>query len=139
MMLGGLALTKTGKNVPLFPNEGPFHLRARLANPWERRNQLTWNFAVAWTPPVPGVYTIRAAFEGPNSYYRSKAGTSFVVAEPGAAQAIATSTPNCHSATRNNFARKADTNQNANFAFGHSSVAVFVIIAAAVLVLERRK
>jgi hypothetical protein len=51
------------------------------------------NYAISWKPPVPGVYTVRATFEGSNSYYRSEAGTSFVVSEAGAAPAIVTPTP----------------------------------------------
>jgi outer membrane protein assembly factor BamB len=39
------------------------------------------NYALSWSPPVPGLYTVTAAFEGSNSYFSSKAGTSFVVSE----------------------------------------------------------
>ncbi len=35
------------------------------------------NYAIEWTPPVPGLYTVTATFEGSESYYRSEAGTSF--------------------------------------------------------------
>ncbi|MCW4019413.1 MAG: PQQ-binding-like beta-propeller repeat protein [Candidatus Bathyarchaeota archaeon] len=45
------------------------------------------NYAIDWTPPVPGIYTVTATFEGSESYYRSEAGTSFVVSET-AAQAV---------------------------------------------------
>jgi outer membrane protein assembly factor BamB len=37
------------------------------------------NFAIAWTPPVPGLYTVIANFVGTNSYYGSIAETHFVV------------------------------------------------------------
>jgi outer membrane protein assembly factor BamB len=43
------------------------------------------NFAVSWIPPVPGLYTVTASFEGSKSYYSSQAGTSFVVSESAAA------------------------------------------------------
>jgi outer membrane protein assembly factor BamB len=39
------------------------------------------NYAIAWTPPVPGLYTVKAVFEGSNSYYGSQAGAAFVVGE----------------------------------------------------------
>jgi hypothetical protein len=50
------------------------------------------NFAFGWTPPVPGMYTISATFEGSDSYYRSQAGTSFMVSETHAAPEV-TPTP----------------------------------------------
>jgi hypothetical protein len=37
------------------------------------------NYAIAWTPPVPGLYTVTATFDGSDSFYGSEAGTSFVV------------------------------------------------------------
>ncbi|MCW4018334.1 MAG: PQQ-binding-like beta-propeller repeat protein [Candidatus Bathyarchaeota archaeon] len=43
------------------------------------------NFAIDWVPPVPGLYTVTATFEGSESYYCSEAGTSFVVSEAAAA------------------------------------------------------
>jgi outer membrane protein assembly factor BamB len=46
------------------------------------------NFALQWKPPVPGLYTVTAAFEGSESYYPSVAGTSFVVSETTAAPAV---------------------------------------------------
>ncbi len=39
------------------------------------------NFAISYTPPVPGMYTINAKFEGSNSYYQSEAGTALIVSE----------------------------------------------------------
>ncbi len=38
-------------------------------------------YGITWTPPVPGLYTVRATFAGSNSYYGSQAGTAFVVSE----------------------------------------------------------
>jgi hypothetical protein len=42
------------------------------------------NYAISWKPPVPGLYRIKATFEGSESYFSSEAGTSFVVLEPSA-------------------------------------------------------
>ncbi|MCW4018333.1 MAG: PQQ-binding-like beta-propeller repeat protein [Candidatus Bathyarchaeota archaeon] len=42
------------------------------------------NYAIDWVPPVPGLYTVTATFEGSESYYSSEAGTSFVVSEAAA-------------------------------------------------------
>jgi hypothetical protein len=50
------------------------------------------NFALAWTPPVPGTYYVRAEFEGSNAYSGSFDTTYFVVAEAAVAPAV-TSTP----------------------------------------------
>ncbi|MCW4018852.1 MAG: PQQ-binding-like beta-propeller repeat protein [Candidatus Bathyarchaeota archaeon] len=50
------------------------------------------NFAVDWVPPVPGLYTVTATFEGSESYYGSTAGTSFVVSEASAAEPVETPT-----------------------------------------------
>jgi len=46
------------------------------------------NFAFAYNPPVPGLYTVTATFEGSNSYYSSMAGTSFVVTSAASAAAV---------------------------------------------------
>jgi outer membrane protein assembly factor BamB len=35
------------------------------------------NYAIMWTPPVPGVYKVTAAFEGSNSYWGSSAEIAF--------------------------------------------------------------
>ncbi len=46
------------------------------------------NYAVSWTPPVPGLYKVSATFEGSESYYGSDAGTAFVVSENAAAPIV---------------------------------------------------
>ena len=52
------------------------------------------NYAIEWTPPVPGLYTVTATFEGSKSYYRSEAGTSFAVSKASAASpAVVTPSP----------------------------------------------
>jgi hypothetical protein len=50
------------------------------------------NFAIDWKPPVPGLYTVTATFEGSKAYYGSEAGTSFEV-QPKATAAPAVVTP----------------------------------------------
>jgi hypothetical protein len=50
------------------------------------------NFAITWTPPVPGLYTVTAKFDGSESYYESESGTSFVVGDAAPAPAV-TPTP----------------------------------------------
>jgi len=37
------------------------------------------NFAIMWSPPVPGEYNVYATFEGSESYWRSEASTYFAV------------------------------------------------------------
>ncbi|MCW4017424.1 MAG: PQQ-binding-like beta-propeller repeat protein [Candidatus Bathyarchaeota archaeon] len=51
------------------------------------------NYVIHWVPPVPGLYTVTAEFEGSNSYYASEAGISFYVAEPTAAAVTPATTP----------------------------------------------
>jgi len=49
------------------------------------------NFAVLWTPPVPGKYTITASFAGTNSYWPSSSET-FIGVSPAAAPTTTTTT-----------------------------------------------
>ncbi len=51
------------------------------------------NYAIEWTPPVPGLYKVRATFEGSKSYFGSEASTSFVVAKTPAAFPVVTPAP----------------------------------------------
>jgi outer membrane protein assembly factor BamB len=51
------------------------------------------NYAFSWTPPVPGMYKVRATFEGSNAYYTSEASTSFVIIETPSAVPAATAAP----------------------------------------------
>jgi hypothetical protein len=114
------------------------------------------NYAIEWTPPVPGLYTVTATFEGSNSYYRSEAGTSFVVSKaPSASPAIVTpsptatqppatpvsptpiQTPVSPSPTQ---AVNPPTSAEPTTTYLAIGIAVVVIIAAAAaLVLKRRK
>jgi hypothetical protein len=51
------------------------------------------NYAIDWVPPVPGLYKVRATFEGTKSYYPSEAGTAFAVSEPVAPNVVPTQPP----------------------------------------------
>jgi hypothetical protein len=51
------------------------------------------NYAISWTPPVPGLYTVTATFEGSNSYFSSKAGTSFLMSAAPAASPTSMPSP----------------------------------------------
>ena len=51
------------------------------------------NFAISWTPPVPGMYTVTAKFDGSDSYFSSKAGTTFIVSEATSPAPIITPNP----------------------------------------------
>jgi hypothetical protein len=51
------------------------------------------NYATSWTPPVPGVYTVTATFEGTNGYFGSQAGTAFLVSAASPAGVIVSPSP----------------------------------------------
>jgi len=51
------------------------------------------NYAIAWTPPVPGLYTVTATFEGTNGYYGSEAGTYFIVSAAASPVAVVSTSP----------------------------------------------
>ncbi len=108
------------------------------------------NFALLWTPPVSGLYTVTAAFEGSNSYYSSKAGTSFAVLPAPSAAPAASASPTQTIAPTSTPAQ-ATTSPSPSIAPQPTSgvptttyiviAAAFVIVAviAAALVLRRRK
>ena len=113
------------------------------------------NFAKAWTPPVPGLYTVKATFEGSESYYSSVAGTSFVVSEAIAASPeIVTPTPTATQPTTPMSPTPAQTPVSPSptqavtpptsaeptttyIAIG--AAVIVIVIAAAALILRRRK
>jgi hypothetical protein len=107
-------------------------------------------YAIAWTPPVPGQYSIRATFEGSKSYYGSEASSSFVVQAATATPApVPTATPTqtsppittpptvAPSPTQAVLPPTSQTPTTTYFAIGGSIV--IIIIAAAALVLRSRK
>ena len=69
-------------------------------------NDITGNYAIAWTPPVPGLYTITATFAGSASYGNSAAETHVVVSP--AAQSSR------HYYTKSNSPTHLNSNSNAN-------------------------
>jgi hypothetical protein len=114
------------------------------------------NYAYAWTPPVPGVYSVTASFDGSKSYYGSQAGTAFLVSEatatpvvnptvPPATQTIAptsapTNAPTATVAPTPSPVIIPPTNASPTTTYIGIAVAVIVIVAvAAALVLRRRK
>lgn len=111
------------------------------------------NYALAWTPPVAGMYTVTATFEGSNSYYPSQAGTSFIVSEAAAAPVV-TPTPSAQTPTpaastptpvqsvspSPSEAPQPTSAGTPTMTYIAIAAAVLVIIvAAAVLVLRKRK
>ncbi len=112
-------------------------------------------FKVAFTPPVPGEYTVTASFAGSNSYWPSQTETAIAVSEEPAAKPITTSTPP-PTQTVTPFTPtpapsqpvlpspsevpQPSTNATPTTTYIVISVAVIVVIAAtAVTVLRRRK
>ena len=108
------------------------------------------DYALTWTPPVPGLYTITAAFVGSESYFGSEAGTSFVVSSTAAA-AVVTPVPTVpsQSAAPTSAPTQAPTSPSPNTAPQPTSAsptttyiaiaAAFVIIAVAATTLYLRK
>ncbi len=109
------------------------------------------NYAITWTPPVPGLYTITATFEGSNSYYSSDTETAFVVSEapaasPTAAPALAptlapTAPPASPTATVSPsvvpLAQALPSTDS--YIVGAAAAVVIVIVAVAAVVLRKRK
>jgi hypothetical protein len=109
------------------------------------------NFAIDWTPPVPGLYEVTATFEGSKSYYRSQAGTSFVVSEAVSPEVIPTQPPAETSAPTSTTPSQSvlpspteaiqpptsATPTETYIAIG--AAAVIVVVAAAALVLRRKR
>ncbi|MCW4006315.1 MAG: PQQ-binding-like beta-propeller repeat protein [Candidatus Bathyarchaeota archaeon] len=88
------------------------------------------NYAVSWTPPVAGLYTITATFDGSESYYQSTAETAFIVSD-------ASATPNISPSpsTAPPPASEVPTTTYVVIAV----VAIIIVIAAAAIVLRKRK
>jgi hypothetical protein len=113
------------------------------------------NFAVAWKPPVPGLYTVVANFAGSDSYYGSVAETHFVVnaaaaavAAPASPQATAAPSPPtpAPAQTATPLPEVTVTPAPAPSSPGIPTtyiiiavVAIIIVVAAAALALRRRK
>ena len=108
------------------------------------------NYAIAWTPPVPGVYTITATFAGSNSYFSSQAGTALDVSKAPVAQAPAS--PSVTSAPAPTSAPSVSPSvaptpptppsnpaSSMTLYIVVAAAAIIIVVAAAALVLRRRK
>ncbi|MCW4017695.1 MAG: hypothetical protein NWF00_03295 [Candidatus Bathyarchaeota archaeon] len=115
-------------------------------------------FATSWTPPVPGVYTITATFDGSKSYYMSDAETKLLVSETASAPVVAPTqqptqpiaSPNVPTPTQvqsvsssplpSEAPQPATSAGTPTWTYIAIGAAVIVIVAvAAVLILRRRK
>ncbi len=56
-------------------------------------SDMVGNYAISWTPPVSGVYTITASFAGSNSYGDSSAQTNLLVSESAVATVPSSNSP----------------------------------------------
>jgi hypothetical protein len=108
------------------------------------------NFAISWMPPVPGVYTLTATFEGSNSYFSSDTGTSFLVSEapkaeptttttPEPTQAVVTSNPEQSTTPPPTVAPPPTSASPTETYIALGAIAIIVVVAVAVIVLKRRK
>jgi hypothetical protein len=83
------------------------------------------NYAISWTPPVPGTYKVTATFAGTESYFSSVAGTSFVVS--------AAPTPAPTPATT------GMTNETLSMYIIGAAVAIIIVIVVVAALLLRKK
>jgi hypothetical protein len=100
------------------------------------------NFATTWTPPVPGIYTIKASFDGSGSYFSSYGTTSLAIAQAPAASPVTspqptatlpqtTSTPTTPAPTQT----EAPSPSVAPSPTSETPVAIYVAVAAAIIVI----
>jgi hypothetical protein len=110
------------------------------------------NYGFMWTPPVPGLYQVKATFAGTNSYWGSDATAYFSVQTAPSASPVApaptptqTSTetpPTTITATPTatpSIAPSVGGNSSTALYVGIAAVAVIVAIVVVALVLRRRK
>jgi outer membrane protein assembly factor BamB len=105
------------------------------------------NYAFAWTPPVPGVYTVTATFEGSGSYFGSTEDTHFAVSA--AAPAVTSTAPTGTTAPPTT--TSAPTSPSPSIApqptggmptttyIAIGAAVIIIVVVAAALVLRRRK
>jgi hypothetical protein len=122
-------------------------------NNWQNIGTVTsdakGNYAIAWTPPVPGMYTVTATFAGSNSYYASEAGTSFIISTSPSAkpvvteaptQTIAPTLPPVQTASPTSTSAQNPTSAAPTTTYiAIGAVVIIIVAAAAALVLRRRK
>lgn len=110
------------------------------------------NFAISWIPPVPGLYNVKATFEGSNSYFGSEAGTAFIITEaetpnivptqpPAETTAPPTTTipPQSVSPSPTEAVQPPTSESPTTTYIAIGAAVVIVIAAAAALVLRKRK
>ena len=110
------------------------------------------NYAIDWTPPVPGIYKITATFYGTNSYFSSTAETALDVSKAPAAQvpittpaatppptAMPTSTPATSPQVTTTPVPPPSSPGVPTTYIVIAVVAIIVVVAAAALALRRRK
>ncbi|MCW4005888.1 MAG: hypothetical protein NWF04_04740 [Candidatus Bathyarchaeota archaeon] len=107
------------------------------------------NYAVAWTPPVEGIYQVTATFHGTNSYYGSTQTAYFIVGETTTSTTPAASaqpTPTQPTQTPPQSASPSpsiappptsDTPTTTYIAIG-AAAAIIIIIAAAIVLRKRQ-
>ena len=97
------------------------------------------NYAIDWTPPVPGLYTVTATFKGSDSYGRSEEGTAFVVSQAASPAPIVTPTPTQTAAPTSTPAQTvsptASPSQAPQPSTGGVPASTYIAIAAAVVVI----
>ena len=115
-------------------------------------SDINGNYAIAWTPPVEGMYHITATFAGTNSYYGSTQTTYFTVSVAPAASPTAapstvptvapTSTPTLAPTPTASptIAPPPEAQPSADiYIIAAAAVIVIVVVAVAVVFLSKRK
>jgi hypothetical protein len=110
------------------------------------------NFAFMWTPPVPGIYTIKASFDGSGSYFSSYGTASFGISPAPAASPTAspqpTATPTSPQVTPTpvqtatpspSIAPPPTSGMPIETYIAIAAVIVIIVVVAAALVLRKRK
>jgi hypothetical protein len=110
-------------------------------------SDVTGSYAISWTPPVQGLYTITATFTGSKSYYSSTAEAHLIVgpatisttssASPAPSTTTTTSTPSTTSSP--SAAPLPGVQPSTVLYIGIALVVVIIVVVAAALVLRKRK
>jgi hypothetical protein len=108
------------------------------------------NYAISWTPPVPGLYTIMSSFCGSESYWGSEAETAFVVsdapaASPTTAPTVApttapTSAPTVAPTVSPSVVPEPEAAPSTDiYVIAAAAVVIIVVVAVAAVILKKRK
>ena len=107
------------------------------------------NYGIAWNPPVPGLYKVKAIFEGSNSYYSSHAETMFLVSNaaptavvtptPIPTQAAPSQTPTQTLSPSSTIAPPPTSESPTTTFIAIGAAVVFIVATAAALILRKRK